>query len=96
MKFRIQVLRVAEDGAERMKEVMEFERQELAMETLLGRRESRAQGSAGVCGRTAGRGVSATGADLPALREDRSAQLGPLQDQAHKKLASDDTMLPCA
>ena len=34
MKFRIQVLRVADDGAERMKEVMEFERQELAMETL--------------------------------------------------------------
>ena len=34
MKFRIQVLRVAVDGAERMKEVMEFERQELAMETL--------------------------------------------------------------
>ena len=30
MKFRIQVLRVADDGAERMKEVMEFERQELA------------------------------------------------------------------
>jgi hypothetical protein len=27
MKFRIQVLRVADDGAERMKEVMEFERQ---------------------------------------------------------------------
>jgi hypothetical protein len=34
MKFRIQVVRVADDGAERMKEVMEFERQELAMETL--------------------------------------------------------------
>ena len=34
MKFRIQVLRVADDGAERMKEVMEFERQELVMETL--------------------------------------------------------------
>ena len=34
MKFRIQVERVADDGAERMKEVMEFERQELAMETL--------------------------------------------------------------
>jgi hypothetical protein len=34
MKFRIQVLRMADDGAERMKEVMEFERQELAMETL--------------------------------------------------------------
>jgi hypothetical protein len=34
MKFRIQVLRVADDGAERMKEVMEFERQELTMETL--------------------------------------------------------------
>jgi hypothetical protein len=27
-------LRVADDGAERMKELMEFERQELAMETL--------------------------------------------------------------
>ena len=27
MKFRIQVVRVADDGAERMKEVMEFERQ---------------------------------------------------------------------
>ncbi len=34
MKFRIQVVRVADDGAERMKEGMEFERQELAMETL--------------------------------------------------------------
>ena len=34
MKFRIQVVRVVDDGAERMKEVMEFERQELAMETL--------------------------------------------------------------
>ena len=34
MKFRIQVVRVADDGAERMKEVLEFERQELAMETL--------------------------------------------------------------
>ena len=34
MKFRIQVLRVADDGAERMKKVIEFERQELAMETL--------------------------------------------------------------
>jgi hypothetical protein len=34
MKFRIQVLRVAADGVEQMKEVMEFERQELAMETL--------------------------------------------------------------
>jgi hypothetical protein len=34
MKFRIQVLRVADDGVERMKEVIEFERQELAMETL--------------------------------------------------------------
>ena len=34
MKFRIQVVRVADDGAEQMKEVMEFERQELAMETL--------------------------------------------------------------
>jgi hypothetical protein len=33
MKFRIQVLRVAADGVEQMKEVMEFERQELAMET---------------------------------------------------------------
>jgi hypothetical protein len=34
MKFRIQVVHVADDGAERMKEVMELERQELAMETL--------------------------------------------------------------
>ena len=34
MKFRIQVVGVADDGAERMKEVMEFDRQELAMETL--------------------------------------------------------------
>lgn len=34
MKFRIQVLRVAADGVEQMNEVMEFERQELAMETL--------------------------------------------------------------
>jgi hypothetical protein len=34
MKFRIQVVRGADDGAEQMKEVMEFERQELAMETL--------------------------------------------------------------
>jgi hypothetical protein len=72
MKFRIQVVRVADDGAERMKEVMEFERQELAMETLgmsLAEGKSHAQGSAGVCGRTAGRGVSATGANLPALRQ---------------------------
>ena len=34
MKFRIQVVRVADGGAEETKEVMEFERQELAMETL--------------------------------------------------------------
>jgi hypothetical protein len=34
MKFRIQVVRGADDGSEQMKEVMEFERQELAMETL--------------------------------------------------------------
>src|ERR1700741_3322585 len=34
MKFRIQVVHVADDGAKRMKEGMEFERQELAMETL--------------------------------------------------------------
>jgi hypothetical protein len=34
VKFRIQVVHVADDGTERMKEVMELERQELAMETL--------------------------------------------------------------
>jgi hypothetical protein len=34
MKFRIQVVRVADHGAERTREMMEFDRQELAMETL--------------------------------------------------------------
>ena len=34
MKFRIQVVRVADDGAEETKEVMEFERRQLAMERL--------------------------------------------------------------
>jgi hypothetical protein len=34
MKFRIQVVCVTDDGAEQTQQVMEFERQELAMETL--------------------------------------------------------------
>ena len=34
MKFRIQVVCVTDDGAEQTRQVMEFERQELAMETL--------------------------------------------------------------
>ena len=86
MKFRIQVVRVADDGAERMKEVLEFERQELAMETLgmsFAEGKSRAQGSAGVCGRTTGRGVSATGADLPALREASVEQRRRFDFSAH-------------
>src|SRR5260370_31683947 len=49
----------------------------------LGRRESRAQGSAGVSGRTAGRGVSATGADLPALREASVEQRRRFDFSAH-------------
>ncbi len=34
MKFRVQVVCVADDGAEQMQPVLEFERQALAMETL--------------------------------------------------------------
>lgn len=34
MKFRVQVVCVADDGVEQMQPVLEFERQELVMETL--------------------------------------------------------------
>jgi len=87
MKFRIQVLRVAVDGAERMKEVMEFERQELAMETL---GMSLAEGKAvlkGVLQEFVAEQQAAeflqTGADLQALREASVEQRRRFDFSAH-------------
>jgi hypothetical protein len=87
MKFRIQVLRVADDGAERMKEVMEFERQELAMETL---GMSLAEGKAvlkGVLQEFVAEQQAAeflqTGADLQALREASVEQRRRFDFSAH-------------
>ena len=87
MKFRIQVVRVADDGAERMKEVMEFERQELAMETL---GMSLAEGKAvlkGVLQEFVAEQQAAeflqTGADLQALREASVEQRRRFHFSAH-------------
>ena len=86
MKFRIQVVRVADDGAERMKEVMEFERQELAMETL---GMSLAEGKAvlkGVQEFVAEQQAAEflqTGADLQALREASVEQRRRFDFSAH-------------